>query len=48
MNKNRCYCVCIKDYIFNLNEYFDGIRFRKGQTYIVDASSILNNEKVNL
>lgn len=47
-SKNRHYCVCIKDYIFNLNEYFDGIRFHKGQTYIVDVSSILNNEKSEL
>ena len=47
-SKNRCCCVCIKDYIFNANEYFDGICFYKGQTYIVDASSILNNEKSEL
>ena len=48
MNKNRCYCVCIRDYLFNPNEYFDGIHFHKGQTYIMDMSSILNNEKSEL
>lgn len=47
-SKNRHYCVCIKDYLFNPNEYFDGIYFHKGDTYIVDMSSFLKNENSDL
>ena len=47
-SKNRYYCVCIKDYLFNPNEYFDGIHFHKGDTYIVDMDSFLKNENSDL
>lgn len=41
--KNSAKCKCIKEYVFNRTESFQGVIFEVGETYTVDLGERRNN-----